>query len=88
MSAKTSVVLDDALAAEIRRLAGSWTSAAAVPHLLSEYIHLKETAPRRKEAERGGRKYMVLADLAELAQLMREGEWDDTLYRKTRGKAA
>ena len=98
MSEKTSVVLSDSLVAEARRLAGARTSAAAVNAALREYVRARngeagaekparkaDDAAKKSGGRKSGAKPGTWEGLAELAKVMREGDWDDTGYRLLRG---
>ena len=94
MSAKTSVVLNDSLVAEARRLAGSRTSAAAVHAALREFVRGRNGLAEKKAGKsgaaenNGGRKGKPRPGsweaLAELTREMREGGWDGYDYKEWR----
>ena len=90
MNGKRSVVVNDSLLAEARRLAGVRTSAAAVNAALREFVVRRNGegagkigAGKKSPAKKGGRRGGA-ADLVALVECMREIGWDGFDYKEQR----
>ena len=90
MNGKRSVVVNDSLLAEARRLAGVRTSAAAVNAALREFVVRRNGegagkigAVKKSPAKKGGRRGDA-ANLIRLAEYMRESGWDGFDYKEQR----
>ena len=91
MNGKRSVVVNDSLLAEARRLAGVRTSAAAVNAALREFVVRRNGegagkigAGKKSPAKKGGRRRGGVEDFAALIECMREIGWDGFDYKEQR----